>query len=118
MDRDRPGVALLIVMVTVAIMGALSTEFAYNTRTNIWMAGNVTSDTQAYFHARSATEIATLAVNAKRNYPQMNAALSLPKRVLVRVEECGVANAFYVSKTREITMCTEFAKYLSELEPN
>ena len=70
------GVALLIVMVTVAIMGALSTEFAYNTRTNIWMAGNVTSDTQAYFHARSATEIATLAVNAKRNFPQMKAALS------------------------------------------
>lgn len=71
------GVALLIVLVTVAIMGALSTEFAYNTRTNIWMAGNVTSDTQAYYHARSATEIATLAVNAKRNFPQMKAALSL-----------------------------------------
>ncbi len=54
----------------------------------------------------------------RQEVAEMNAALSLPKRVLVRVEECGVANAFYVSKTREITMCTEFAKYLSELEPN
>ena len=71
------GVALLVVLVTVAVMGALSTEFAYNTRTNIWMAGNVTSDTQAYYHARSATQIASLAVNAKRNFPQMKAALSL-----------------------------------------
>ena len=71
------GVALLIVLVTVAVMGALSTEFAYNTRTNIWMAGNVTADTQAYYHARSSLEIATLAVNAKKNFPMMKQALSL-----------------------------------------
>jgi hypothetical protein len=71
------GVALLIVMVTVAVMGALSTEFAYNTRTNIWMAGNVTAETQALYHARSSMEIALLAVNAKKNFPQMKAALSL-----------------------------------------
>ena len=32
------GVALLVVLVTMAVMGALSTEFAYNTRANIWMA--------------------------------------------------------------------------------
>ena len=74
--RQR-GVALLIVLVTTAVMGALSTEFAYNTRTNIWMAGNVTAETQAYYHARSANQIAKLAVNAKRNFPQMKAALSL-----------------------------------------
>jgi hypothetical protein len=71
------GVALLIVLVTVAVMGALSTEFAYNTRTNIWMAGNVTAETQALYHARSSMEIALLAVNAKKNFPQMKAALSL-----------------------------------------
>ena len=53
----RRGVALLIVLVTTAVMGALSTEFAYNTRTNIWMAGNVTADTQAFYHARSAATI-------------------------------------------------------------
>ncbi|MDF0602278.1 DUF4344 domain-containing metallopeptidase [Psychromarinibacter sp. C21-152] len=48
----------------------------------------------------------------------MNKDLSLPKRMLVRVEECGVANAFYDSKTREIIMCTEFARYLHDLAPN
>ncbi|MGM0576680.1 MAG: general secretion pathway protein GspK [Myxococcota bacterium] len=71
------GVALLMVLVTVAVMGALSTEFAYNTRTNIWMAGNVTADTQALYHARSSMEIATLAVNAKKNFPQMKSVLNM-----------------------------------------
>ncbi len=47
----------------------------------------------------------------------MNRDMSLPKRLLVRVEECGTANAFYDSKTREILMCTEFAGYLHDLPP-
>ncbi len=47
----------------------------------------------------------------------MNADLSLPKRVLVRVEECGTANAFYDAKTREVIMCTEFAEYLHDIAP-
>ena len=49
---------------------------------------------------------------------EMNAEMSLPKRVLVRVEDCGTANAFYDGKTREIIMCTEFARYLHDLAPN
>lgn len=48
----------------------------------------------------------------------MNKRLSLPKRLLVRVEECGTANAFYDGKTREIIMCTEFASYLADIEPD
>jgi len=48
---------------------------------------------------------------------RMNAELSLPKRILVRVEDCGVINAFYDSKTREITMCSEYARYLARLQP-
>ncbi len=71
------GVALLVALVTVAVMAALSTEFAYNTRTNIWMTGNITAATQAHFHARSATRIALLAVNARKNFPQMQQALSI-----------------------------------------
>lgn len=47
----------------------------------------------------------------------MNGDLSLPKRLLVRVESCGVSNAFYSPKMREITMCTEFARELSKMKP-
>ena len=47
----------------------------------------------------------------------MNEEMSLPKPLLVRVEPCGSANAFYDPKLREITMCTEYARDLAELAP-
>ncbi|MCG6904468.1 MAG: DUF4344 domain-containing metallopeptidase [Rhodobacter sp.] len=47
----------------------------------------------------------------------MNKDMSLPKRLLVRVEPCGTVNAFYDPKIREIIMCTEFAKWLAEVSP-
>lgn len=48
----------------------------------------------------------------------MNGDMSLPKRLLVRVEECGTVNAFYDPKAREIIMCTEFARYLAGIAPD
>jgi hypothetical protein len=47
----------------------------------------------------------------------MNLAMSLPKRLLVRVESCGTVNAFYDAKAREIIMCTEFARELAGYAP-
>ena len=49
----------------------------------------------------------------RREIKAMNNDLSLPKRLLVRVEDCDTINAFYSAKRREITMCTEFAKFLA-----
>jgi hypothetical protein len=51
----------------------------------------------------------------RREVTAMNRDLSLPKRLLVRVEECDTVNAFYSPKRREIIMCTEFAEYLSRV---
>ena len=47
----------------------------------------------------------------------MNETMSLPKRLLVRVEPCATVNAFYDAKTREIIMCTELAEWLSDVAP-
>ena len=47
----------------------------------------------------------------------MNKDMSLPKRLLVRVEPCGTVNAFYDAKAREIIMCTEFAEWLAGVSP-
>ncbi len=47
----------------------------------------------------------------------MNGDMTLPDRLLVRVEACGTSNAFYDPKLREIIVCTEFARSLSELAP-
>ena len=99
------GVALLVVLVTMAVMGALSTEFAYNTRANIWMAGNVTASTQAYYHARSISKIATLAINAKRVFPEVKTVLSMmgksgkgaPKLEIWR-QACEFAKIFATGK--------------------
>jgi len=45
----------------------------------------------------------------------MNSDLSLPRRLLVRVESCDTANAFYDPKLSEIIVCTDFARYLAGL---
>lgn len=52
-----------------------------------------------------------------REVKAMNKDMSLPKRMLVRVEACDAVNAFYNAKTREITMCTEFAEWLAKVVP-
>jgi hypothetical protein len=75
--KARRGVALLIVMVTVAVLIAVSSSFAYSQLTNIWMSGNITAATKSYWSARGALKIATLAVNARQNFPQMSSALAM-----------------------------------------
>lgn len=54
----------------------------------------------------------------EREVKAMNKDLSLPKRLLVRVEACDTVNAFYNAKTREIIMCTEFSKWLAGVVPD
>ena len=76
-SRGRRGIAILVVMTLVTILIAVSSNFAYSQLTNVWMKGNVTASTKAHFAARGAMKIAVLAVNAKRNFPQMNQALAL-----------------------------------------
>ena len=70
--KSRRGVALLLVIFTLLILVVLSVEFAYTTRANITMNGNIASSTQAFYHARSASKIAELAVNARKSFPKIN----------------------------------------------
>jgi type II secretory pathway component PulK len=97
------GVALLMTLVVVAILGALSVQFSYNLRANIYMGGNLRASTQAYFNARSAMKIALLAVNAKQSFPQMQQYLSLlGKGASARIEiwqrACDFVNIFATGK--------------------
>ena len=46
---------------------------------------------------------------------QMNSDLRLPKEVLVTVEACGEANAFYDPEAVSIIFCSEFVEHLGEL---
>lgn len=45
----------------------------------------------------------------------LNRDFVLPEKLLITVESCGEANAFYDPQTVEIIMCTEFEDWLREL---
>jgi hypothetical protein len=101
----RRGVALLVVLVATAVVLILATEFSYNSRTNLWMSGNIRAATQAYYNARSATQIAVLAVNAKRTFPEMSAALNMlgkgaSEKLEVWRQACTFVEAFCDGKAK------------------
>jgi len=103
--RDgRPrGIALLMVLILTGIIAALSVQFTYHTRTNIWMSGNLLASTQARFNARSSLRIGLLAVNAKKNFPEMQKFLSLmgkaaAQRLEVWQRACDFVNIFATGK--------------------
>ncbi|MEM1375352.1 MAG: DUF4344 domain-containing metallopeptidase [Pseudomonadota bacterium] len=45
----------------------------------------------------------------------LNEQFTYPQDIIVNVEACGEANAFYDLGTQEITMCSEYLPYLREL---
>lgn len=47
----------------------------------------------------------------------LNRDFHLPQHLAVRVEDCGVANAFYDLDRVEITICSEFENWLREIAP-
>jgi len=57
MRRDRKGIALIIAMATVAILSLSITEFAYQTRVNVFIAANARDDLKAYYLAKSGMNI-------------------------------------------------------------
>jgi len=64
--RQSRGVALVIVLTGLAILAAFSTEFSYRTRVDVKVASNMEKQVKAYFHARSAMEIARLVVTSQK----------------------------------------------------
>lgn len=57
--RER-GVSLIIVVVAIAILTAVATEFAYNSRVDLQLATNQRDEVRAYFLARSGIGLSRL----------------------------------------------------------
>jgi general secretion pathway protein K len=57
---DESGIALLMVLVTVAMLSAVVVEFVYQTRIDVRIAANVRDRTKAYYLARSAVNFSRL----------------------------------------------------------
>ncbi|MBW1872227.1 MAG: hypothetical protein JRJ19_09190, partial [Deltaproteobacteria bacterium] len=47
--KNRSGMALLMVLVTIAILSAVIVDFVYQTRINVRIAGNVRDRLKAYY---------------------------------------------------------------------
>jgi len=93
------GVALLVVMLGVVILGTLSTEFAYETRGSIMASVNAEAEMHAYFHARSAMEIARLVIISQK---VANQYLGLAKSMMPGLKSPKIELWAYACKFAEI----------------
>ena len=59
---EKRGVAMLIVLTTLAIVTAFTAEFHYKSYIRLHVASNLRDEVTAYYHARSAMEIARLVI--------------------------------------------------------
>ncbi len=69
--RGNRGVALILAVTTVAVLTAFSVEFSYNMRVSVYQSANLRREVQAYYHARSAMEIARAVIYAETEVQQM-----------------------------------------------
>ena len=60
LKNDESGIALLMVLVTIAMLSAVVMEFVHQTRINVQMAANVRDRIKAYYMARSAVNFSRL----------------------------------------------------------
>src|SRR5712692_8486979 len=68
--RER-GVTLMIVIVAIAILTAVATEFAYNSRVDLQMATNQRDEIRAYYLARSGIGLSRLLLRFQKQLDGM-----------------------------------------------
>jgi len=67
----KRGVALIIVLTSVAILAAFSSELSYRAYVDVRTAKNMEKQVQAYFYARSAMEISRLVITSQKFVQQI-----------------------------------------------
>ncbi len=61
--RGERGAALLVVLLTVAVLTALAVDLAYNTRVSLQIAANARDELRATYQARSAVNVSRLVLH-------------------------------------------------------
>ncbi len=64
--RRDPGAALLVVIVSIAILTAIAVDLAYNTRVSLLTAANSRDELRAEYLARGATQLARLVLQFQK----------------------------------------------------
>ncbi len=60
--QNRRGMAIVVVMATIAVLATSIVEFVYNTRVNLYLAQNHRDEVKAYFLARSGINLTRLSL--------------------------------------------------------
>ena len=105
-DSSPQGVALLLVMMTLAVTGAFAAEYNYKAYIRMHVAANLRNEVVAYYHARGAMEVARLVIKSQNVADNMlNMAKQFnPKMGKQNVElwtfSSAFANAFCTGKLK------------------
>src|SRR5207244_819160 len=89
-DRPRPaagllmrsapvqhrGVALILVLTTIAILTAIGVDFSYSSRVSLKLAENLRDETRAYYMARSAINLSRLLLHFQKQVDQLGGQLT------------------------------------------
>ncbi len=73
--RSRRGVALILVLTTVAILSSIAVEFGYESRVNLRLTENARDEMRAYYLARSAVNLSRLLLHFQKQVDQLGGQL-------------------------------------------
>ena len=69
--RSRRGVALILVLTTVAILSSVAVEFGYQSRVSLRLTENSRDELRAYYLARSAVNLSRLLLHFQKQVDQL-----------------------------------------------
>jgi general secretion pathway protein K len=69
-ERRSRGVALIIAVVSIAILTVIATDFAYNSRVDLQLAANQRDEVRAYYMARSGIALSRLLLRFQKQVDQ------------------------------------------------
>jgi general secretion pathway protein K len=69
-ERRSRGVALIIAVVSIAILTVIATDFAYNSRVDLQLAANQRDEVRAYYMARSGVALSRLLLRFQKQVDQ------------------------------------------------
>ena len=75
-DRSSRGVALILVLTTLAILTAIGVDFSYGARVDLRLAENLRDETRAHFLARSAINLSRLLLHFQKQLDGLGGQLS------------------------------------------
>ncbi|HEX4381416.1 MAG TPA: hypothetical protein VH083_00625, partial [Myxococcales bacterium] len=73
---QQRGVALILVLTTIAILTAVGVDFSYSSRVSLKLAENLRDETRAYYMARSGVNLGRLLLHFQKQVDGMGSQLS------------------------------------------